>query len=190
MKVEGLNRLRTVIQEISDEIKSNQETVVVGYTQNYAIYVHERPTSRRSELAGKSWKYLEQPARGLQSELASIIRTVYKQTGSLVDGLILAGLRLQRESQEMVPIDTGALKASSFTAMEEDMESVSMEAYSASEAVREAAMAARKGEKIAESTRRTLMKSRKAQATSRQKLANQLKANRAKRRARTIRRKK
>jgi hypothetical protein len=31
----------------------------------------------------------------------------------------LAGLRLQRESQLLVPVDTGALRASAFTAMEE-----------------------------------------------------------------------
>ena len=32
--------------------------------------------------------------------------------------LLQAGLRLQRESQLLVPVDTGALKASAFTRLE------------------------------------------------------------------------
>jgi len=50
---------------------------------------------------------------------SAIIRALKKQKPEqrrgLVKGLVLAGLFLQRKSQQVVPVDTGALKASAFT---------------------------------------------------------------------------
>ena len=40
----------------------------------------------------------------------------------LVDTLLEAGMRLQREAQQQVPVDTSALKASAFTCLESDLE--------------------------------------------------------------------
>jgi len=63
-------------------------------------------------------KYLEQPARELKTELGRIAGKAMENGASMSDGLLLAGLRLQRESQELVPVDTGNLKNSAFTRKE------------------------------------------------------------------------
>lgn len=63
-------------------------------------------------------KFLEQPARELRRELSAIIETAVKNGATLEHALFMAGLRLQRESQRLVPVDTGNLKASAFTEKE------------------------------------------------------------------------
>lgn len=96
--------------------KDTNVSVVVGYTQSYAIYVHENLEAYHP--VGQA-KYLEQPARLLAPVLAQIVRDAMKQGKTLAQGLLLAGLRLQRESQLLVPVDTGALKNSAFTRLEQ-----------------------------------------------------------------------
>jgi hypothetical protein len=91
---------------------SNEPTVVVGYTQNYAIFVHENMTAHHP--VGQA-KFLEQPARTMQDELKKIIRDAMKNGADLGKALLMAGLRLQRESQKLCPVETGALRASAFT---------------------------------------------------------------------------
>lgn len=105
--------------------------VVVGYTAEYAIYVHENIEMKlkgqpRPKNKGKYWdpqgrgqaKFLEEPARRLQPELGRIIGETVKATGDVALGLKMAGLRLQRESQKLVPVNTGNLKNSAFTRVE------------------------------------------------------------------------
>jgi hypothetical protein len=60
-------------------------------------------------------KFLEKPAREKSRPIAGIVRTAWQQGRTLVQGLLLGGLFLQRESQKIVPVDTGNLKASAFT---------------------------------------------------------------------------
>lgn len=65
-------------------------------------------------------KFLEQPFREMHDELHNVIFRVTKKLGiargnGLDKGLMLAGLLLQRTSQNLVPVDTGNLKASAFT---------------------------------------------------------------------------
>lgn len=45
--------------------------VIVGYTQEYAIYVHEDLNARHAP--GKEAKFLEGPARRLQTRLARVV---------------------------------------------------------------------------------------------------------------------
>lgn len=116
-KVVGLDELNRKLKKLAKKAKKDtNEDVIVGFTQNYAIYVHERTELRHKP--GKQAKFLETPARTMQGELFRIVKTVYEKTGSLMSGLTLAGLRLQREAQKITPIETGALKASAFTAKE------------------------------------------------------------------------
>jgi CRISPR/Cas system-associated exonuclease Cas4 (RecB family) len=68
--------------------KEGAPVVVVGYTAAYAIYQHEDLTMT---VAGGA---------------------------TLAQGLMLAGLRLQRESQLLCPVDTGHLRSSAFTRLE------------------------------------------------------------------------
>ncbi len=46
--------------------------VTVGYTVNYAIYVHEDPDA--THAPGKQYKFLEAPAREHRQELVNIIK--------------------------------------------------------------------------------------------------------------------
>jgi hypothetical protein len=114
-------KLRGLEKRYSDEPKP---TVVVGYVANYAVFVHER---QAKHAPGKQWKFLEQPARELQSTIGEIVATTVAKGGKVIQGLLLAGLRLQRESQQLVPIDTGNLRGSAFTCKEEDLVKVLMQ---------------------------------------------------------------
>lgn len=62
-------------------------------------------------------KFLEQPARTLSGNgtLRSIIVQAMQAGKTLMQGLLLAGLRLQRESQNLVPIEYANLIRSAFT---------------------------------------------------------------------------
>ncbi len=120
--IENINSLRKKLERLSDKYSSGEDTsVVVGYTANYAVRVHERPAKH---APGKQHKFLEQPARQLGGELSSIIRRSLQGGVKLLQSLYLAGLRLQRESQLIVPVDTGNLRGSAFTAKESDLLSV------------------------------------------------------------------
>ncbi len=115
------------LEALLEKLKSRQGTVpqrmsvVVGYTQHYAIYVHENLEAHHE--VGQA-KFLEQPAREMAGQLHQMILRVMKKGGSFQQALLMAGLRIQRESQKLVPVDTGALKASAFTRIEEGGEDV------------------------------------------------------------------
>jgi len=134
-KIEGVRKLQAEFKNLIAEAKAKKNakpSVIVGYTAAYAVYVHEniemkgkgqpRPKKKGGGSGGSYWdpqgraqsKFLETPARTLQPELAKIIRDVTRSTGSLQEALEVAGLRLQRESQRLVPVDSGNLKASAF----------------------------------------------------------------------------
>lgn len=122
-KVIAMLKLKLKKAEADDKAK-----VAVGFTAAYALYVHEMigPTYVTKQLRRKNkqghipWqvggpKFLEGPFRRLQKELVTIISKAYKAGATLRDALMLAGLRLQRESQLACPVDTGNLKNSAFT---------------------------------------------------------------------------
>jgi len=113
-RIEGLESLKAELKAREKEA-SEGVSVVVGFTQAYALYVHENLEA--THKVGQA-KFLEQPARTLGKELASIVKQALAKGKSLGMALLLAGLRLQRESQKLVPVDTGALKNSAFTRME------------------------------------------------------------------------
>ena len=132
-KVSRIKRIHSALAKLRKKAAESNRTVQVGYTQDYALFVHE---VQAKHAEGKEWKYLESPARRLRTELATIIETIYKKTRSLAKGLLVAGLRLQRESQLIVPIDTSALKASAYTAYEEEADAAATAAFAKSEAVK------------------------------------------------------
>lgn len=68
--------------------------------------------------ANQQAKFLEQPAREFKDEIAGIIRQALQQGKTMSQALLLGGLRLQRESMQIVPVDKGNLKASAFTKLE------------------------------------------------------------------------
>lgn len=86
--------------------------VIVGYEANYAVHVHENLQAHHEN--GQA-KFLEQPAREKRPQITEIIIDAMHKGKNLIQSLLLGGLYLQRESQKIVPVDTGNLKASAFT---------------------------------------------------------------------------
>ena len=69
-------------------------------------------------------KFLEQPARELSNDgtLADIVTQLMRKGKTLAQGLVAAGLRLQRESQHLVPVEYANLRRSAFTRLERGQE--------------------------------------------------------------------
>lgn len=151
-RIEGLPGVLKALQKAAKKYGETHVSVIVGYTANYALHVHENiemkwkglPRSGEVGFAGYDssgkrlvklgghkggtgkgfyWdplgkaqaKFLEQPARELKREFQRLIRTACENGATLKKAILIAGLRLQRESQQLVPVDTGNLKASAFT---------------------------------------------------------------------------
>lgn len=118
-KVENVGKLLAELRRMAARaLNEDEPTVAVGYEAAYALRVHEDLEAYHPN--GQA-KYLEQPARELSGsgELAAIVRAAKKRGATTEQALLLAGLRLQRDSQELVPVDTGNLRASAFTRVEE-----------------------------------------------------------------------
>lgn len=111
-----IQKIKSLITKLGalavNAIKSDNVAVAVGYTAQYAIFVHEDLEAKHT--VGQA-KYLEQPARTLRNSLVYIVLSVLKAGKTMALALLTAGLRLQRESQKLVPVDTGNLKNSAFT---------------------------------------------------------------------------
>lgn len=137
--IKGLDQLNAKLQAMAAKAQREGDPVVaVGYTAAYALYVHENmeiwpPGMRlagqpRSGRRGKGYywdpqgkarpKFLESPLREFRQELANIVVVALSRGKTMAQALLLAGLRLQRESQQLVPVDTGTLRASAFTRLE------------------------------------------------------------------------
>lgn len=113
-----VERLAELTQALHAKSKAagSDVSVVVGYTAAYAVYVHENMEAQHPR--GGQAKFLETPARRLSNVLRDIVLKAVQSGASLGKGLLLAGLRLQRESQLLCPVDTGNLRASAFTRIE------------------------------------------------------------------------
>jgi len=134
-KIHGLEKALNKLRKHTDRLnqsKANKETrCFIGYTQDYAIYVHEIPDPPVHHPTG-NWKFLEHPKKRMARILQEEIKRVYKQTQDIGLALTTAGLGLQRASQLEVPVDLGALKLSAYTALEKDREAVAAEALAKS----------------------------------------------------------
>jgi hypothetical protein len=75
---------------------------------------------RTSRGPDQQAKFLEQPARELNNsgELSNDIVAAMRSGNTLQDGLLVAAKRIQRESQKLVPVDTGNLRGSAFVLRE------------------------------------------------------------------------
>ncbi len=129
--VTGVKDVIGMLQRSKKQIGPS-ESVTVGFTQRYAIYVHEIKKNYR--VGG--WKYLETPARDHANDIAKSIANAFKRTKDLKKSLFIGGLLLQRYAQESVPVDTSALKASAFTCNTKDVDSVAQAAFTKSEGIR------------------------------------------------------
>lgn len=134
-----LQNLEKLVRQLRDRAarvrRDGQVVVAVGYTARAALWVHEniemkwRGKPRRSGI-GVYWgpngqaKFLEQPARELSNDgtLADIVLQLMRKGKTLAQGLIAAGLRLQRDSQQLVPVEYANLRRSAFTRLERGQE--------------------------------------------------------------------
>lgn len=109
-----IERLGQVIRKLRNLARRHEKTSVkVGYTAQYAVYVHENLEANHPN--GGQAKFLEQPAREMREELGAGVRRDMRAGMTLQQALLRAGLKLQAASQQLVPVDTGALRASAFT---------------------------------------------------------------------------
>ena len=95
--------------------KYRGRSALVGYTQAYAIYVHENLEAKHP--VGQA-KFLETPMRENEAELRQVINDALKRGVALEYALLVGGLRLQGLSQRLCPVDTGALRNSAVTRLE------------------------------------------------------------------------
>lgn len=139
MKIEGILSLKGTLNKLKKKYGENSNpSVSVGFTQSYGIFVHENLAAHHP--VGQA-KFLEQPARemGNSGEITRIVKTVIKQGGTFEDGLLNAGLELQRRAQLLTPVDTGALKASAFTSKTDDEETAAAASQAKAQAIYQAA---------------------------------------------------
>lgn len=116
LTLNGDRSLRRKLKKLSKNSKG--ATILVGYTANYAIYVHEN-VGANFQRPGSQAKFLETPLRENSKKYVGIVAKTIKSGGSFTQGLMLAGLSLQRDSQKLCPVDTGNLRASAFTRKED-----------------------------------------------------------------------
>ena len=115
--IAGLDRVSKRIANLTRQYVGRKfiPRVVMGYTAAYAVYVHEDLTAVHP--VGQA-KFLEEPARTKRREIVAEVEGGLRRGFTLEEALLLGGLRLQRESQVLVPVDTGNLKGSAFTRAE------------------------------------------------------------------------
>ncbi len=112
-KVEGVAKVTAALKGLT--ARGASVKVIVGFTAGYALYVHENLEAFHP--VGQA-KFLEQPARQLAPRMVRMAAEAMKNKATLEQALLKGGLLLQRESQKLVPVDTGALKNSAFTRTE------------------------------------------------------------------------
>jgi len=95
--------------------KYKGKAAVVGYSQSYAVKVHDDLEAFHSN--GQAL-YLSQPAKLLRKDIADVITSRLKAGATIEQALLAGGMYLQGESQLLVPVKTGALRASAFTRLE------------------------------------------------------------------------
>jgi hypothetical protein len=135
MEIKGLGALNAQLRErAARAAKDSNGAVLVGFTARYAIYVHEMREPKtlgmskpRPSGLGVYWgpsqsgpKFLENPAREMNNDgtFGDLITRALRAGRTLMQGLLIAGLRLQREAQMRVPVEYGILRASAFTRLE------------------------------------------------------------------------
>lgn len=136
LQISGIDKVVSKLQKLKNQQRKKSPSVITGYTAAYALFVHEmRVVNRGKKRKGKHpsgqkrrgnyWdpsgsnnKFLERAVRENKGKLKQIITTKLGRGATLEQALYIAALLIQRVSQQIVPVDTGNLKASAFTAIE------------------------------------------------------------------------
>jgi hypothetical protein len=111
-KVEGFNHLMDILDNrLKQSRGSPKPKLEIGYTADYAIYVHENLQARHP--IGQA-KFLEQPMREHKKEIMRIVRQALANRTPLKSAIALGGLYLLGQSKQLVPVDTGHLRQSGY----------------------------------------------------------------------------
>ena len=111
LKIEGGKRVAQALRakSLKGRVKLSVE---VGFATPYAVKIHEDLAMRHPN--GGQAKYLESPARRMQTTLRRTVREYLKSKRSLEGGLRRAGEMLLNAARQLVPVDTGRLRDSGF----------------------------------------------------------------------------
>jgi hypothetical protein len=96
-------------------VKDFAATAAVGYSAPYALFVHEDMEKKHAE--GQA-KFLTQPAKAHARELGLMVRMDLQAGKPLGQALLRMARQLMDYSVKLVPVATGALKASAFVRLE------------------------------------------------------------------------
>jgi hypothetical protein len=118
---EGFGAIVKALQQQRDRYGrfAKKPQVSVVYTAPYAVYVHENleiehPQHGERNCGGQA-KFLEQPLREGRRKMGDIIRRKMarkRNPATLEEAMVAACEWLLKESQKLVPVDTGELKES------------------------------------------------------------------------------
>lgn len=140
-KVSGLNRIIKLLERLRKQSKTKyRASVTVGFTQSYALPVHEMVMWKHR--VGQA-KYLTVPLQAMKSQLRIDAISMITGGAKVSTALLVLGLQVQRAAQKLTPVDTGALKASAFTSLTKNVEAASAAAYNRGEARRAKVLAKR-----------------------------------------------
>ena len=108
--IDNLQRLLFKLRAMTAQAaRDNGAAARVSYSTYYAVWVHENLNSHHP--IGQA-KFLEQPARMYTREITEAARIVFRQKFQVRPALLAAAQTLLTLSKPLVPVDTGALKAS------------------------------------------------------------------------------
>lgn len=113
-----VQKIKELSSQLTGRLKrsqsEDQRRINVGFTAAYAIYVHEDLEARH--VVGQA-KYLSDAVWRFKDVVSQLVVDAMKRGLTMEQALLIGGLRIQRESQLLVPIDTGNLKNSAFTSI-------------------------------------------------------------------------
>jgi hypothetical protein len=120
-KMEGVQKLIKLLQDRAKRLtiagNKPKHSVIVGYTADYAIYVHENKKAYHKPPT--SAKFLEIPFREMQPKVSILVKEGLKHGMDIPTILLTLGNQLLRASLILCPIETGALRGSGFCKAEE-----------------------------------------------------------------------
>jgi hypothetical protein len=143
IKLEGTRKFSKTIKRLKLKVrKTVNSRVSVGFSQRYALFVHEDLTAKHPR--GGQAKFLETPSRQLGPQLSNIIRQVVQSGNTLLEGQLAAGEVLLNAATDLTPIDTGALRLSGFVSDSKNEQAAAQAAFQRSESHRTATLSNRK----------------------------------------------
>jgi hypothetical protein len=116
-----LRQLRDVYMAGKTEPRA---TVVVGYTADYAGFVHENMEAHHNPPTRAGW--LREKSRTERPHIVKTVIDALQQEGAffytptMAGAMFSGGMALKRSCEEIIPIETGYLKESGFVRLDDD----------------------------------------------------------------------